>query len=115
MNDDLVKQEIKTYLEDFTITITNQRTWMSLFGVPLDAVPVIWFFVDLTKSKIKHLLWVFHYLKTYPTIDCGAVFWKVSIKNYELWIWNMLENLFCNLKTVSHLIKKDKIKFSKIL
>lgn len=91
---------ILDYVAQFLPTVNNDRIWMAHFGVPVQAMIVIWYFLDVPCVQIKHLLWAFYYLKVYPTDDVGASFWKISCKTYENWVWDVLKNLYKHLKTV---------------
>ena len=67
----------------------SNREFHAHFGISKETIIVLWGLLQKTSQfnfKFEHLLWTFYFLKIYNSMDVSAIFWKVDIKTYHLWI-----------------------------
>jgi hypothetical protein len=84
---------------------TINRHIRSTFGCTADVVAVIWNLLmknfEVHKyTKLKNLLWMCSYFKTYLEYEHYAIIYGVTEKTFRYWVW-YLADLVSKLKIVS--------------
>lgn len=83
----------------------TKRAIKAHFGLAVETMAVIWVIIEPFKNVYSfqplHLLWVYYFLKTYPTEDQAANFCGVTRKTFRKYLWRVLVVLYQHLDTVS--------------
>jgi hypothetical protein len=90
---------------NITCETTINRHIRNSFGITADVVVVIWDILQsqyelLKNTRIKHVLWMLCYFKTYNEYEQYCNIFGVSDKTFRTWIW-YVTGLVCRLDIVS--------------
>ena len=83
---------------------TESRHFRALFGVPPYVADYVFRVLQHNLPhvgfEVKHVLWMFYFLKNYPTEDAMAQVFRKSVRTIRTWVWKTLTCSFNLLQTV---------------
>jgi hypothetical protein len=98
-------QMMNLHERSINCTTTINRHIRNTFGVTADVVVVIWEKIKENnqlnkKTRVKHVLWMLCYFKTYNEYEQYCNMFCTSEKTFRTWIW-YIAGIVANLDIVS--------------